>query len=306
MRKDTRANKSECQCQQKIPAETQQIVKDIFKKHDMDQNIDLSNTNSLLLGILKILDSRSGEKAESDGKGFQEAMSKGTSSLRKRLRQTEDQVDFNWQRGLKGNIIVSSPNIPDKNLKTIIKNQEDLGDESFTDHILTLVEEHYGVRVPTCDIAAIHPLKSPGNVVLKIWNRKPNSAWMRLVSAIKRGGVKRADNGSKSSERKDDNSGGERGGSGRERGGSGEGSNNGRRANLFLTFQMSRRRGALISALKKMKREKKIHKFSSNENGDIFFQKTSSKDKVRVTLDWKTEGSMTMSLEELEKSVNIG
>ena len=106
--------------------------------------------------------------------------------LEEKLRSNEDELDEVKQRGLKGNVVVTSPTTNGKT--SVIKTDEELGKENsdLLTHIRDLAKEKYSVDLPVADLSACHRLQN-GNVILRIWNRRPGSAWSRLVSAIRSG-----------------------------------------------------------------------------------------------------------------------
>lgn len=243
------------------------------------------------------------EKKEETRGGWKEVEGRGSAEVRKglaglegRIRENEDFSDFCHQRSLKGNILLCSPSDPEKNLVTLIKSPEECENEgmSYTDHILDLVKQHYEVEIPIQDIVAIHPTKKSGHCILKIWNRRMNSAYQKLCESIKRGG--------KSGRLRREAQGG----------GRGESQNNGvvntqqnqGRSNFWATFQMTRRRSELISTLKVLKKEKKIATFSSNENGDIWVKLNHQQKKIQITYDWRVQGSRTDTALELKARIS--
>ena len=108
--------------------------------------------------------------------------------LENELREQGDELDETRQRSLKGNLILSSPSIPSKSVVSLIKSDKQLEEdkELLSDHILGLVKEKYAVDVPHGDVQALHRLPN-GNIILRLWNRKPDSAWSKLVSGIRSG-----------------------------------------------------------------------------------------------------------------------
>ncbi|MCP4052469.1 MAG: hypothetical protein GY739_05250, partial [Mesoflavibacter sp.] len=110
--------------------------------------------------------------------------------LEARVRKNEDFTDAVHQRTAKGVIFVLSPENPQKNLKTIITSPEDLDGETYQEQIIRLVKEYYGVLIPKQDIVACHPTKS-GGAVIRFGNRNSNSAFDKLCTAIKTGGLKK-------------------------------------------------------------------------------------------------------------------
>lgn len=160
-------------------------------------------------------------------------------------RQEKDELDETRQRNLKGNLIISSPNIGNK--KSLIKSDAELKTAGLTlhGHILDLVKEKFGVTIPKGDIQTCHRLKNENNIILRVWNRAPDAAWWNLVTAIRTG------------------------------------VNPG--TNLFANFQLTDRRNQLCYHLRKLKREKKISKMSTTENGQLSFRVKDNGEKIKVT-----------------------
>ena len=101
--------------------------------------------------------------------------------------QEKDELDETRQRNLKGNLIISSSSYG--NSKSLIKTDEQLKSEgtSLHGHVLDLVKQKFGVTIPRGDVQACHRLKNENNVILRIWNRSPDAAWWKLVTAIRTG-----------------------------------------------------------------------------------------------------------------------
>ena len=172
---------------------------------------------------------------------------------KQQIRALKDDNDCIWQRNLKSNIILNSPDLPTKNLKTVFKSDETLLKEnkSIKKHCRELISEHYGVEIPESDIAACHRLKGPGSVLIKFNNRCNDSAYSRLVKAVKKGGLKGEEKrNAKTKEAKEKI----------------------KFPNFFLCFHLTRRRGMLVQHLKALKRQGKINSFSTDQNGTIHMQ----------------------------------
>ena len=114
----------------------------------------------------------------------------------------------------------------------------------MTSHIQQLVESKYNVSIPDSDIQALHHLPN-GTVIMRIWNRRPGSAWCDLLNAIKSG--------------------------------------MNAEVNFYANFHLTRRRSALLYDLRVLKREKKINKFYTDENGSISFRSKEKGLKQKVT-----------------------
>jgi hypothetical protein len=209
---------------------------------------EISNGNQALEGIIcafeTIFEQR--EKDFHPDKQEQE-------DTKQQLRFLKDENDEIKQRNLKGNVILNSPDIPSKNLHTIIKTDEALKKENKTikDHAKELVREHYGIEIQDSDLAACHRLKGPGSILVKFNNRCNDSAYSSLVKAIKRGGLKGEERrNAKSKEEK----------------------SHIKLPNFFICFHLTKRRGMLVQHLKKLKRNGDINNFSSDQNGAIYMQ----------------------------------
>ena len=127
--------------------------------------------------------------------------------------------------------------------KSVIKSDEELC-VPLIDHVRNLLDEKYGVDVPEDNIQACHRLPN-GSIILRIWKRTENSAWTSLISAIMTGGKKDM--------------------------------------HLYANFHLTHRRSGLLYALRQYKKEGKIFKFFSNENGALAFKRTESSAKTFIT-----------------------
>jgi len=83
------------------------------------------------------------------------------------------------------------------------------------------------------------------SVLIRVWNRVPGSAWCQLVDRIMQGGD--------------------------------------RGTNLYANFQLTSTRSSLVYHLRKLKSEKKIFKFYTNENGQVFYKSSENAKKFKVT-----------------------
>lgn len=211
-----------------------------------------------------------------DGGSWQEVggeeTKKKVEKLEERVRVQEDELDEVRQRSLKGNLILSSPSNADKGLSTLLKSDETLAEEglSLTDHVVDLINDKYGVLLPKSDIQALHRLPN-ASIIVRVWNRRQNSAWNSLLSSIKMGGKQ---------EKKS--------------------------MNLFLSFHLTKRRSELVKELKKQKRAGRIFKFSTDENGVIAFRTSQIGQKIRITYasNKESEEPRTLTVKELVRLVD--
>jgi hypothetical protein len=212
---------------------------------------------------------------------------------KQQIRGLKDDNDEIKQRNLKGNFILHSPDIPTKNLQTIIKSDETLKKENKTiqEHSKELILEHYGIEVPDSDLAACHRLKGPGSILVKFNNRCNDSAYSKLVKGVKTGGLKGEEKrNAKSKEEKA----------------------NIKLPNFFICFHLTKRRSMLLQHLKKLKRNGDINAFSSDQNGTICMQvkrdgswepitKKFGDDDSKVTM---TESEVDLLLQKIKKENN--
>ena len=136
--------------------------------------------------------------AGEEGGEWTENTNKSTNSkfkiLSSRVRKNEDHTDFIHQRSVKGVVIVCSPNNPEKNLKTLIKDPSELQDETYLGQMIRLIKQYYDVDIKPSDVINCHPTKQPDCAMIKFCNRNIGSAFSRLSQAIKTGGAKRSPN----------------------------------------------------------------------------------------------------------------
>ena len=146
---------------------------------------------------------------------------------------------------MKGNLIISSPNLQQK--KTLLEFQTrnvngTLVKEDATDLCCRLIELKTGVPVPKEDISACHILKKRGDessYIIRFQNLKPKSAWDLITEGLMTGKV----NGQCFT---DDN--------------------------VFINYQVTRARGELLKLAREARGSKQIHKYSTDQNGNISVQ----------------------------------
>ena len=151
-------------------------------------------------------------------------------------------LDETRQRGMKGNILVSSPSKPGK--ETSLKHKVDLVDgiqvtESDTDMVLRLIFEKTTVTIPKEDVIACHPMgrREKNTYIITIINRKPGSAWERLTACMMKA------------------------------------SNMVKEKNVYINFQLTKDRAALAKDVRKAKTDGRIGGYSVDQNGRIKIKK---------------------------------
>ena len=118
------------------------------------------------------------------------------------------------------------------------------GSDTMT-HALELIEEKFSVKIPEQDVQDVHFMPG-GNIILRIWNVSPKSAYKLLVDRVKSGKGKQE-------------------------------------VPIFLSFQLTKRRSTILFHLRTLKREGKIFKYYSDENGAISVRTKEGGPKVKLT-----------------------
>ena len=174
-----------------------------------------------------------------------EAKEAEVASLRKEVERLRIYCDEVQQRSMKGNLILSSPEFGQK--KSLLHPGAGIVDGDFAKEDATLlccrlIERKTGVRVPKEDISACHMLKKQGvssSYIIRFHNMKSGSAWDSLTTGLMTGKA----NGTCFS---DDN--------------------------IFINYQVTKARGELLQSAREARRLKKIHKYSTDQNGNISVQ----------------------------------
>ena len=163
----------------------------------------------------------------------------------KRLEMKNEQLELKYdevkQRSLKGNLIVSSPQINRNGsvtgtLAVCDNSRNSVRQESVTEMVVRLVKLKTGQQIPLQDISACHPIgrKESNSFILCVANRKPGSAWDIITTGMRKGF---------------------------------EGNHN-----IFISYQLTDRRIALSKEVKIAKKDKLIKKFSIDANGKIWIK----------------------------------
>ena len=191
-------------------------------------------------------------------------------ALEKKYELLEVECDEVRQRGLKGNLIISSPDLQNKKSLLTFKTITDpetkaarLEDE--TELCCRLILLKTGVTVPLRDISACHPLARKGSstsYIIRFTNRRPGSAWDTLAAGLLTG--KNKDTKAYFTD-----------------------------ANVFINFQLTKNHNALAKAIRDAKREKKLFKYGCDQNGKFTV-------KFRSESRWQEVKSKT----DLEEGIN--
>ena len=232
---------------------------------------DPADLNSILHHILTAVNdlTKSVHSMRKEICGLKDDHNKVVSVLEKKLRSTEDEMDECRQRSLKGNFIIASVPNDARGRVSLIKSDEQLAEdgETLIAHVSDLAKKKYDVDIRVGEVEACHRL--PNNqVILRLWRRTQDSSWAKLAEAIK------------------------------------SGVNPG--LNVYFNFHLTRRRVGLVYELRKMKKEKLISKFFTDENGQIAVVKSAGAGKRRLTNYSHRRGSppITCSVAELKDLVD--
>ena len=166
--------------------------------------------------------------------------------LRQKLVQLEQHCDFIQQRSMKGNLIISSPNLTHKASlfePAAIQRNGSQAREDAAELCTRLIKMKTGVTVPLTDISACHVLKKQGanaNYIIRFHNMRPGSAWESITAGMMKG---RTPDGTAFSD-----------------------------ANVFLSFQVTHAKGELLKEARALRASKGIWKYSTDQNGKIAVQ----------------------------------
>jgi len=174
------------------------------------------------------------------------------------IKEHEDEIDHLKQKNLKGKVIITSKS---QYGECLIKTDIQLQQEnmSLAEHVVELVKLKYNQVITKEDIASCFRLKK-GGVLVKFTKKGKGSQFHTLSSKIK--------------------------------------SSQGANIILYLNFMMTARRGELLFQIRNLKKEGRIKKFYSDEEGNISIKLNNT---VRVT-DVYNEASKklrTWTLDEL-------
>ena len=144
---------------------------------------------------------------------------------------------------MKGTLIISSPERGQIRTEAEHRRREwqdgSYGVESDLDMVIRMVYEKTGVWIPYTDVSGCHRFGKARSLsyVLKIWNRKQHSAWEELSWMML----------------------------------TGKGYYD---KNIFINFMLTARRTELSKQVRMAKKDRKIAKYSIDQNGKIWVKKT--------------------------------
>ena len=188
----------------------------------------------------------------------------------KKEETCKEAIDEARQRGMKGNLIVSSPYLPGKNgrdVKLPIKKEATQEDptrmESDQMLCIKMIYQKTGIRVHQEDIGACHKIPVRGErrggveermeasntFVITFWNRKAGSSWDLLTQCMRAGKCRNKEEGSMNKE-----------------------------INVFINYQLTPKRAMLAKAARLARYDGKVKRDSVDANGIV---------SVRIGEVWK-------------------
>ena len=173
-------------------------------------------------------------------------------------RESEDEKDDQKQRTLKGKFVITSP----KNGENLVGDAGKYKDEDeVVKAVIDFAQKKYKVEIPEVEISTCYALKN-GGIVLGLWHFGRDSAFQRIVNAIK------------SNKDVDKN------------------------LNVFFNYMLTKKRSTLLYNVRELKRKEgsKIKKFFTDETGSITVL-TEDGEKQKIT--YTQESRRTISTDEL-------
>ena len=247
------------------------LLKDLFKKVNNHSELiaDLMNK------ILEIMEpketigndcSKNHEELAAKTEVVEKALVESHEALHAEFDMKNKELELKYdevrQRSLKGNLIISSPQINRNGsvvdtLAVRDNARNSVRKESVTEMVVRLVKLKTGQEIPLQDITACHPIgrKESNSFILCVANRKPGSAWDIITTGMRKGF--------------NDNQ------------------------NIFISYQLTDRRIALSKEVKLAKKDKLIKKFSIDANGKIwikplnkdYFREVTSKENLQKLIN---------------------
>ena len=216
---------------------------DLRKEHENDNiPLALNWVVKLLKGVIEKLDEqgdilRVHNEVLANPDDALDVSNHDMDALKKENDKLKNEIDETRQRGMKGNLIVSCPVKNGQTLAVHGEVTEGVNKRLETDAemIVRLINEKSKVKFPMEDIVACHPIGNSDKhtFVIRVSNRKPGSAWDRLIAAMKKA------------------------------------TNMDKRVNIYINFQLTQNRAALAKIVRRAKAEGKVAGYSVDQNGRI-------------------------------------
>ena len=192
-------------------------------------------------------------------------------TLQKEVKNLQLYCDEIQQRSMKGNIIISSPNLGNGKASLMKLQRVETGGnnrlETATEMCCRLILKKTGVTVPEADISACHVLGRHGadsTYIMRIHNRKPDSAWDILAAGMLTGKNKQSGNYFAND------------------------------VNVFINFQLTSARAKLLEEVKKERKAKRINSYGVDQNGRVT---------MRVGKKQETGWSLVTSSAEIQHAI---
>ena len=187
--------------------------------------------------------------------------------LQNEIQELTKEVDETRQRGIKGNLIVSSPENGAGG--TLAKHITVAGErESDTDMVIRLIKQKTGVSVDKSDVIACHPMgkkKENHAYVIRLGSRQQGSAWQTITEGMRTGKNSATET-------------------------------NFTRDNVYINYQLTDKRAKLAMAVRKARTNKNIHKYYITQNGVIKVKKSANKEDSYIEV--KSEAHLIRIIDE--------
>ena len=157
----------------------------------------------------------------------------------------EKELDECRQRGMKGNIILSSPDhgrAVNMLKHTNIQVNDTIRLEHDHEMCIRVIREKTGVQLHTSDVIACHALPTKGNntsFILRVGNMRQGSNWETLAAGMLTGKNKET------------------------------GRYFNKDYNLYLSFQLTNKRSTLLKAVKEKRKVKVVERYGVDQNGKV-------------------------------------
>ena len=180
---------------------------------------------------------------------FEENLTKMKEDHSKLVQQKEvmeKDIDETRQRGLKGNLILSSPDLPGHSSHLIQRNNQDGSRETELQMCVRLIGQKTSIYLKQEDVVACHRLgkdeRNKNSFILSVIQRNNNSEWDRLAQGMVTGRIGKREEGI-----------------------------NFTRDNIYVNFQLTKKRAQLVQQCRLLVKQepKPISKYSVNQNGQI-------------------------------------
>ena len=193
---------------------------------------------------------------------------KDKDNLEDRTRVTEDELDDYKQKSLRGKFVITSTKDKESPMKTKEQLAGEGGDAALPAHIILLAKDKYNVTVSEDDISSCHYLPM-GGIFFSLWNHRPGSVCSKLTKNIKT--VTEQNRG----------------------------------VNVFINFMLTKRRSGLLYEVRQLKKNGKVARYYSDEEGTISIKVKDEDSSVKLTSSYKTKTSplKTFQIPELQKLV---